>query len=411
MDTNIVIVGGGQAGAWVARSIREAGFAGTVTLLGDESHLPYERPPLSKAGLLGTGEAYAPVFAREEYEKLDIRLELGKRVTAIDRALREVACADGSRYPYDRLALATGGQARRPIFPGNDLPGVLTLRTLADASAIATRMREGGHALVVGGGWIGLEVAAAARQRGMSVTLLEYAERICARSLPPFMSEYLLHAHLEHGVHVRTQTSLTSVRATDDGRLIATLAASDECIEPADLIVLGVGLAPHTELAVAAGLHVENGIVVDDTGATSDPAIFAAGDVACLPLSWQPDRLRLESWANAQNHAIAVGRTMAGDSSVRYDDLPWFWSDQYDLNIQMVGLFGPGREEVVRGDPSAHSFSLFQIENGRIVAAASVNAARDLKQAKQLIKKATVVDTASLADPAIPLNRLPSVAA
>ncbi|WP_186085218.1 NAD(P)/FAD-dependent oxidoreductase [Burkholderia gladioli] len=410
MSTNIVVVGAGQAGAWVARSAREAGFAGTITLLGDESHLPYERPPLSKAGLLGTGEAYSPVFEREDYEKLDIRVELGKRVNAIDRAARQVVCADGSRYPYDRLALATGGQARRPVFPGNDLPGVLTLRRLADAAAIAARMREGGHALVVGGGWIGLEVAAAARTRGMSVTLLEYAERVCARSLPPFMSDYLLRTHVGHGVQVRTQTSLAGVHTTDDGRLIATVAASDERIEPADLIVLGVGLAPDIELAAAAGLHVENGIVVDETGATSDPTIFAAGDVACMPLSWRQGRLRLESWANAQNQAIAVGRTMAGDP-VSYDDLPWFWSDQYDLNIQMVGLFSPGREQVVRGDPSAHSFSLFQLEGGRIVAAASVNAPRDLKHAKQLIKKAKPVDAVSLADVAIPLDRLPAVAA
>lgn len=410
MSTNVVVVGGGQAGAWVARSVREAGFDGTVTLLGDESHLPYERPPLSKAGLLGTGAAYTPVFAPEDYKELNIRIELGKRVTAIERATGQVVCADGSRYPYDRLALATGGRPRRPVFPGNDLEGVLTLRNLEDAAAIAARMNEGGHALIVGGGWIGLEVAAAARQRGMSVSLLEFAERLCARSLPPFMSDYLLRTHLERGVQVRTQASLAGVRAMDDGRLLATLAGSGECIEPADLIVLGVGLVPDIELAAAAGLHVANGIVVDATGATSDPDIFAAGDVACLPLSWQTDRLRLESWANAQNQAIAAGRAMAGDP-VHYDDLPWFWSDQYDLNIQMVGLFASGREQVVRGDPAAHSFSLFQLEGSRIVAAASVNAARDLKHAKQLIKKAKLVDIASLADPAIPLDRLPAVAA
>lgn len=410
MIANILIVGAGQTGAWIARSVREAGFDGTVTLLGDEPHLPYERPPLSKAGLLGTGNAFAPVFVRDEYKRLNIRFEPGKRVVAISRGERQVVCADGSRYPYDRLALATGGRARRPVFPGNDLPGVLTLRTLEDAAAIAARIREGGHALVVGGGWIGLEVAAAARQRGMSVTLLETAERVCARSLPPFMSEYLLLAHLRHGVRVRTGSSLASVRAAEDGRLIATLASSGELMEPADLVVLGVGLAPEAELAVAAGLHVENGIVVDETGATSDPAIFAAGDVACLPLSWQGSKLRLESWANAQNQGIAVGRTIAGNS-VHYDDLPWFWSDQYDMNIQMVGLFAPGRQEVVRGDPAAQSFSLFQLEGARIVAAASVNAARDLKRARHLIKTAKMVDATALANPAIPLDRLPAIVA
>ncbi|WP_242540203.1 NAD(P)/FAD-dependent oxidoreductase [Trinickia mobilis] len=405
MTTNIVIVGGGQAGAWIARSAREAGFQGTVTLLGDEPHLPYERPPLSKAGLLGTGAAYSPVFEREDYEKLDIRFEAGKRVIEIERPNRKVVCADGSQYPYDRLALATGGRARHPVFPGSDLPGVLTLRTVEDAAAIASRMREGGHAVIVGGGWIGLEAAAAALQRGMSVTLLESAERLCARSLPPFMSDFLLGAHLGHGVRVITRTSLSSIRAAEGGQLIATLATGAQDIEPADLVVLGVGLAPDVELAVRAGLHVDNGIVVDETGATSDPEIFAAGDVASLPLSWQQDRLRLESWANAQNQGIAVGRTMAGEP-VRYDDLPWFWSDQYDMNIQMVGLFAPGRQEVLRGDPSMQRFSLFQLEEGRIVAAASVNAARDLKRARQLIKDAKVVDANALADSTIPINRL-----
>jgi len=403
MTSNIVIVGGGQAGAWVAQSVRDAGSTANVLLLGDESHLPYERPPLSKAGLLETGAAHVPVFTAEEYEKQGIRIELGKRVIGIDRAAQRVTCSDGSQYPYDRLALATGGQARRLPFPGNDLPGVLTLRTLEDASAISARMQRGGHVLVVGGGWIGLEVAAAARQRGMSVTLLEFGDRLCARSLPAFMSDYLLNVHTRQEVEVRLQASLDHVRAGEDGRLTASLTGG-ECLS-ADMIVLGVGLAPNVDLAIAAGLAVENGIVVDEVGRTSDPNIFAAGDVASMPLSWHPQRLRLESWANAQNQAIVAGRAMAGDCG-RYDDLPWFWSDQYDLNIQMAGLFSPGRQQVVRGDPATGSFSLFQLESGKIVAAVSVNAARDMKNAKQMIKKAKVVDPDALADTSIPLDRL-----
>ncbi len=406
MTKRIVVVGGGQAGAWIARSAREAGFEGTVTLIGDESCLPYERPPLSKAGLLGTGSAYAPVFEQDEYDRLGIRLEAGKRVIEIDRASRQVVCGDGSRYPYDRLALATGGRARRPAFPGNDLPGVLTLRTVDDAAAIAGRFRDNGHVLVVGGGWIGLEVASAARHRGMAVTLLESAERLCARSLPPFMSDFLHRVHVERGVEIRTGASLAALHAADDGRLVATLSNGGEPVESADLVVLGVGLVPEIDLAVAAGLQVENGIVVDETGATSDPHIYAAGDVACLPLSCHTGHLRLESWGNAQNQGMAVGRTMAGDT-VHYDDLPWFWSDQYEMNIQMIGLFAAGRQEVIRGDSAKGSFLLFQLVDGQIVAAASVNAARDLKRARQLIKTARIVDATALADINIPLDRLP----
>jgi len=405
MTTSIVVVGGGQAGAWIARSARDAGFEGTVTLLGDEAHLPYERPPLSKAGLLGVGLSYSPVFEKEEYEKLGIRFESKKRVIAIERSARRVICADGTHYPYDRLALATGGQARRPIFPGSELPGVLTLRTVEDAAAIAARMRPGGHAVIVGGGWIGLEVAAAALQRGMSVTVLEGAERLCARSLPPFMSDFLLRVHSSRGVRVLTQTSTGRIRAGEGGKLIATPLTGESDVEPADFVVLGVGLVPDVELAVQSGLHVDNGIVVDETGMSSDPSIFAAGDVANFPLSWQSARLRLESWANAQNQGIAVGRTMAGEP-VRYDELPWFWSDQYDMNIQMVGLFAPGRLEILRGDPAKGSFSLFQLEEGRIVAAASVNAARDLKRARQMIKSATVVDASALANSTISIDRV-----
>ncbi|WP_224031404.1 NAD(P)/FAD-dependent oxidoreductase [Paraburkholderia caribensis] len=403
MSTSIVIVGAGQTGAWIARSVREAGFDGNITLLGDEPHLPYERPPLSKAGMIGGESAFAPVFERDEYEKLNISFEPGKRVVAIQRHERQVVCADGSQYLYDRLAIATGGRARRPAFPGSDMPGVMTLRTLEDATAISERLTEGGHALVIGGGWIGLEMAAAARQRGMSVTVLEAADRLCARSLPAFMSDYLLSAHVKEGVDVRTKTSLERIDAADDGRLIATLTNGDQ-LEPADLVVIGVGLIPNVELALEAGLHVNDGIVVDETGATSDPAIFAAGDVASIPFSWRENRLRLESWANAQNHGIAVGRAIAGES-VKYDDLPWFWSDQYDMNIQMVGLFVPGLQEIVRGDPATRRFTLFQVDGSRIVAAASVNAARDLKRTRQIIKDGKTVNVPALADSTVPLER------
>lgn len=401
MTSRIVVVGGGLAGAWIARAAREAGFAGPITLLTDERHLPYERPPLSKAGLMGAG--HEPLFTQEEYDLLEIEVQCEKHVVAIDRDECIVRCADGSIYPYDRLALATGGRARRPMFPGSDLPGVFTLRTREDGQAIAARLAAGGKALIVGGGWIGLEVAAAARERGTEVTLVESADRLCGRSLPRLMSDYLLAKHRDRGVDILLSASLMRLEQSGGHRLRATLTGGLGSIDEIDLVVLGVGLVPNVELALEAGLAVDNGVVVDKSGRTSDPDIFAAGDLANVQLSCSADRIRLESWAHAQNHGLAVGRAIAGIES-DYDELPWFWSDQYDMNIQIAGLFAAGREEVLRGDLANGRFSLFQLENDRIVAVAAVNAARDLKRAKRMILSATSVSGGALADLAIPLG-------
>jgi 3-phenylpropionate/trans-cinnamate dioxygenase ferredoxin reductase subunit len=405
----IVIVGAGQAGAWVARSLRETGFDGAITLLGNEKHLPYERPPLSKAGLADNEGGYVPVFSKDDYTNLDINLVLGKRAISVNRAEQYVICDDGSWFRYDKLALTTGGRARIPPIPGNDLPGVLTLRTIEDATAISQGMQAGARIVVIGGGWIGLEVAAMARGRGLDVTVVETGDRLCARALPPSMSAYVLGKHRSNDVEVLLRTSVEQLHRAEDGRLIVTTASTGEKLAPADLVVLGVGIEPNTELASMAGLIVEDGIVVDEYGVTSDPNIFAAGDVARLPCPWGDGRrMRLESWANAQNHGIAVGRALAG-CMVPYDDLPWFWSDQYDANIQMAGLFVPEAVEVVRGGADTDSFTLFQVCDRRVIAAASVNAARDMRFAKQLIKTARQVDPMTLADPMIRLDKLPDI--
>jgi 3-phenylpropionate/trans-cinnamate dioxygenase ferredoxin reductase component len=402
---NIVIVGAGQAGAWVARSLRDAGFAGSVTLVGSETHLPYERPPLSKRGLSIGEPAFDLVFTREDYTNLRIDLVLGTSVISVDRDNRSILCSDGKYLVYDRLVLTTGGRARRPLFTGNDHPGVFTLRTIEDAAAISERLHVGRHMVVAGGGWLGLEVAASARARGLEVTVIEGAGRLCARSLPESLSTFLLNKHLSHGVDVKLGTSLTRLDLENE-RLVGTTGGDSQELRPADLVVLGVGLEPNTEIAIKAGLNVDNGIVVDEYGSTSDPHIYAAGDVANLPCSWGGGRMRLESWANAQNHGIAVGRSVAGEK-LAYDELPWFWSDQYDMNLQMAGIFAPGLREVWRGDPVGGSFSLFQVRHDRVVAAASINAPREFRQAKLLIKSMQKVDVTVLADRGSRLDKLP----
>jgi len=405
MAEKIVVIGAGQAGAWIARSAREAGFDGSITMIGNEVHLPYERPPLSKDGLTcGEGAGYKPVFDAQEYAEMRIAVVTGEHVATIDREQRRVILESGRVYEYDKLAIATGGRARRPAFPGSDLPHVLKLRTLEDSAAIAARLRDAQHAVIVGGGWIGLEVAASARAHGVQTTVLEFADRVCARSVPPRISDYLKHVHQQEGVNILLNTSVDRIDCLDDGRLSVVLAGSNTVLEPADVVVLGAGLIPNVELAAHAGLEIDNGIVVDQRGATSDPLIFAAGDVAATPLSWAGRRIRLESWANAQNQAIAVGRNMAGIAT-GYDDLPWVWSDQYDLNIQISGIFDAGKVEMIRGYPESNNFTLFQTEGHRITAAVAVGNVKEAKLIKKLIKDRAEIDIEKFADMSNPIKQ------
>jgi 3-phenylpropionate/trans-cinnamate dioxygenase ferredoxin reductase subunit len=401
---SFVIIGAGQAGGWAAKTLRAEGFTGRIVLVGDESHPPHERPPLSKAVLSGASEPdVCHLFKPDALTELALEHAAGERAVTIDRQAHTVVTERGRTIPYDRLILATGSRVRTLTIPGADLPGVFYLRTIADALALRERLTTGARFLVVGGGWIGLEAAATARKRGAEVTVLEAADRLCARAASPELSAFLGRLHAEHGVEVRLRAGLESLRRAPEGGIVALLADGTELV--ADTVLIGVGIVPNVELARDAGLDVKNGIVVDDQGRTSDPAIFAAGDVADQPGARIGRRVRLESWQNAQDQAIVAAKAALGGDA-RHDPLPWFWSDQYESNIQMLGMPAQWPEAVCRGDFAGASFSLFYVRDDRIEAVVSINAPRDLRAARRLIDQHKPVRAADLADPAANLQKL-----
>jgi len=403
-DETFVIVGGGQAGGRAAEAVRDAGFAGRLVLVAGEPRRPYERPPLSKQVL--TGEVAADVvFLRDPdyYGSRGIELCTGGRATAIDRRQGRLELSDGPALPYDRLLLATGARVRRLSLPGADLPGVAYLRDLDDCAAIAAALRPGARVVLVGGGYIGLEVAAAARKRDCRVTVLEAADSLMSRQVARPLGEWYAELHRRHGVEVATGAQVAAFEGTDALQAVTT---ADGTRHPADLAVVGVGVQPNVELAEAAGLAVNDGVVVDRHGQTSDPAIFAAGDVTRHPNPILGRELRLESWQNAQNQALAAGRSMAGQAT-EYAQVPWFWSDQYDVNLQMVGLPEAWDDLVWRGGAdAAGGFTLFYLQDGRVVGANAVNNARDIGPARKLIELGARPDPDALADPATSLKKV-----
>jgi 3-phenylpropionate/trans-cinnamate dioxygenase ferredoxin reductase component len=400
----IVIVGAGQAGGWAAQTLRKEGFAGRLVLIGDEIHPPHERPPLSKAVL--AGEA-APESTRlmksESFEALALEWRPGARVTRLDRAAKRLDMADGETLAYDKLILCTGGRARTLAIPGADVPGVHTLRTIDDALALAPLLKPGNTVVVVGGGWIGLEVAATARKNGADVVVVEAQSRLCERTVPREISEHLLALHGSHGTRVILGAGVTGFASSGDGRSTVTLADGSalEC----DVIVVGVGLVPNDELAREAGLECDGGVLVDSRCRTSDPDILAAGDVAVAPNPWAGRRLRLESWQNAQEQGIAAARSALG-LEVDYQPLPWFWSDQYGMNLQIYGIPTPSLRVVMRGVAGSDSFVLLYVEGDVVKAAIGPNAARDLRFARRLIEQRKPVDLQRLADIGIPMSKL-----
>jgi len=398
----IAIIGAGQAGGWAAKTLRGEGYAGRIVLIGAERHPSHERPPLSKAVLAGDAAPETThLFKSAEHTALDLDFRAGARATTIDRSAKRVALADGSAVAYDKLILTTGGTARRLPVPGGDSPRAFYLRTIEDSLAIRETLGPGKKLAVIGGGWIGLEVAATARKRGTVVVVVEALDRLCARTVPPGISAFLRVRHEREGVGIRLGVG---VKAIEEGSLLAVRLADGSAVE-ADAVVVGIGLEPDVALARDAGLVVDNGIIVDEQCRTSDPDIFAAGDCANTPLPCLDRRVRLESWANAQNQAIVAAKAALGQDA-RYDELPWFWSDQYDVNLQILGLPARWPEPVVRGDPATGSFSHFYLDGDRIAAIVAVNAPRDLRAAKKLVQTRKSVNPASLADPAVQLQRL-----
>ncbi|MEJ8823582.1 FAD-dependent oxidoreductase [Variovorax humicola] len=399
----IVIVGAGQAGGWAAQTLRSEGFRGSIILVGSEPHRPYERPPLSKAVLSGDAHADTTSLVKPEaFDLLNIDWRPNVSATAIDRSAKQLLLMHGAPVHYDKLILCSGGRARRLNIPGADLPGVHTLRSIEDAAALGAALRPGRRLLVVGGGWIGLEVAATARKKGMDVTVVEAMGRLCERTVPPGMSDYLLDLHTSHGVDVVLGAGVNQLARNAQDGLTATLGDGREI--DCDAVLVGVGLVANDELAREAGLECDGGVLVDAQCRSSDPDILAAGDVAAWHCEWAGRRMRLESWQNAQEQGIAAARTALG-IAVNHQPLPWFWSDQYDVNLQIFGMPALSHQMVVRGDRNSKSFVMFFLDEGKVVAALGPNAAKDLRFARRLIERRTSVDPDRLADTAVPLAK------
>ena len=402
-DPGIVVIGAGQAGGWAARTLRDEGFEGGIVVIGEEPYPPYERPPLSKEVLLGKEPAESSYLWPEgSFDDLGIELRTGVEATAIERAEKTVALSDGGAIAYDKLLIATGGRVRELPIEGATLEGVHYLRGIDDCTAIRADLGEGAKLVVIGGGWIGLEVAAAARMLGADVVVVEALDRLCGRALTADLAGYLLEVHRGHGVDIRLGTTVEAL--TGEGRVGGARLSGGETVA-ATAAVIGIGIVPNIELAEAAGLEVENGIEVDALCRTSDPDIFAAGDVTNHPNGLLGRNVRLESWENAQNQGIAAAKAMLGGETP-YCEIPWFWSDQYDVNIQLVGLPTEFDDTVTRGDRTDGSFVEFYMKGGRIDGAAAINNPRDIRFAKRLMQAEKIVDPAALADPSVKLQAL-----
>ncbi|MGB3313123.1 MAG: FAD-dependent oxidoreductase [Albidovulum sp.] len=396
----IVIIGAGQAGASLAAKLRGLGHTGAITMIGEEPAPPYQRPPLSKGYLLGEMELErlylrAPSFWADQ----DITLKLGAEVTAIDRSAKTVR-VDGESIPYDQLALTTGSRPRRlPAAGGGDLSGVYTVRTLADVDAMAPEFQAGRRLLIVGGGYIGLEAAAVGAKLGLNVTLIEMALRILQRVACPETSDYFRKLHGGHGVKILENTGLD--RLTGEGR-VSGAALSDGTQIEVDFVIVGVGITPLTILAEEAGLVIENGIRTDAEGRTSDPAIWAAGDCASFP--HRGGRIRLESVGNAIDQAELVAENMLG-AGKGYEAKPWFWSDQYDVKLQIAGL-NTGYDRIVTRPGEGGAVSFWYYKGDTLLALDAMNDARAYMIGKRLIEAGKSPDPGVIADPAADLKPL-----
>jgi 3-phenylpropionate/trans-cinnamate dioxygenase ferredoxin reductase subunit len=401
MSDTIVIIGAGQAGAQAVATLRAEGFEGPLTMVGDEPYAPYQRPPLSKAYLSGKLERER-LFLRPEsfYAEQRCELILGVPATAIRRDTRTVLLADGRELPYDKLLLATGSRVRRIPIPGADLPGVFYLRGIADVDALRARFVPGARLAVIGGGYIGLEVAAVAVKHGLEVTVFEALERLMARAVSPELSAFYEQAHRDAGVRFHLNTGVAAFEG--HGRLESVRAGGQD--HPADLALVGIGALPNVELAKDAVLVCDDGIKVDEFAQTSDPAIFAAGDCT-RHVGRDGFPVRLESVQNAIDQAKHAALAMVG-KPVAYREVPWFWSDQYDLKMQIAGLARPGDRLVLRGQPAARKFAVFHLREGRVAAVEAVNAAPEYMVGRKLIAEGTAVAPERLADTSINMKNI-----
>ena len=402
-DRTFIIIGASQAGGWTAKTLRNEGFEGTVIMIGEEPYLPYERPPLSKDALLGETDVESTYFwPPETYEEDRIDVRLNTRVTAIDREAKTVTLDNGETLTWDKLAITTGARVRPLPIDGADLSGVHYLRNMDDTLAIREDAVKGGTAVIIGGGWIGLECAATLGKLGCKPVVVEFADRLCSRAVTPYISDWMLEFHRAKGVDVRLNTG---VEKLEGGGAVSRAILSDGSAIDCSIVVIGIGVLPNVELAEEAGLEVDNGIVVDEFCRTSDPDIFSAGDVTNHPNGLLGRRIRLESWENAMNQGINAGKSML-DAGAPYSEIPWFWSDQFDANIQMIGLPEEWDETATRGDKSANEFVEFYLKDGVIVGAISVNSTRDLRFGKRLMQAGKQVAAADLANTDIKMQAL-----
>ena len=396
-----VVIGAGQAASQLVASLRQAGYGAPITVIGDEPYFPYQRPPLSKKFLAGElDEERLYIKPPEFYAQANATMVLGAHAETVDLGAKTVTLASGAVYPYDNLVFATGSRVRKLTVPGADLPHIFYMRGIGDVKAIRPFFEAGRRMVVVGGGYIGLETAAVAVKHGLKVTVVEAMERCLQRVTSEFMSNFFQGAHRAEGVTILTSTGVHGFEPGADGGIVVKTAGPDLA---ADLVVAGIGILPEQEIAQRAGIVCENGIVVDEFARTSDPNVYAAGDCANLPSALMGRRLRLESVHNAIEQAKTAALSIAGTLKA-YDDVPWFWSDQYDLKLQIAGLSAPGDELVVRGDPATRKFAAFYLRNGVLAAVDAVNAAPEFMTGRMLIGKKAAPDPARLADLAVPMK-------
>jgi 3-phenylpropionate/trans-cinnamate dioxygenase ferredoxin reductase subunit len=402
VSTTFAIVGAGMAGGKAVETLREEGFDGRIVLLGAEPERPYERPPLSKDYLRGEQER-EKVYLQEEgwYAEHDVELRTGATVDRLDLARRAVVLAGGESIAYDALLLATGAEPRRPPIPGVDLDGVHVLRTLADSDALRAVLDGGGRLAVVGAGWIGCEVAASARQRGLDVTVIAPTELPLLRVLGPELGAFYRDVHADHGVRLALGTGVEAIEGSGRAERVRT---SDGATIDCDAVVLGVGVTPRTALAEGV-LDVDDGILVDASLRASADGVYAAGDVANHDHPLLGRRVRVEHWANALEQGPIAARAMLGRDVV-YDRVPYFFSDQYDVGMEYAGLSEPGDEVVLRGEPATREFIAFWLRDGRVTAGMNVNVWDVNEHIQALVRSGATVDRARLADPDAPLEAL-----
>jgi 3-phenylpropionate/trans-cinnamate dioxygenase ferredoxin reductase subunit len=402
-DRTFVIVGASLAGAKAAETLRAEGFDERVVLIGAEDERPYERPPLSKDYLRGEAERET-VYVHPEgfYAEHDIELRLGRTAVSVDVVGNELALDDGERLRYDRLLLATGAEPRRLSIPGGDLDGVLYLRSVADCDTLRGRLDRGGAVVVIGAGWIGAEVAASARQRGLDVTVIDPLTVPLERVLGTEVGAVYRDIHVDHGVHMLLGAR---VEAFEGATAVERVRTSDGRELECDFVVVGVGVQPRSGLAAQAGLAVDNGILVDEHLQTGAPGVFAAGDVANAHHPFYGERIRVEHWANALHQGPLAAHAMLGEPDV-YDRLPYFFSDQYDVGMEYAGFARRWDRVIFRGDPATREFIAFWLTGDRVVAGMNVNVWDVIDPIQRLIGERVAVDDRRLADPDVPLAGL-----